>query len=64
MFFVRPLSELRLLSPTIYVTNANMAASVAQFILFLHKEGKCIKRGKNHYKHAAKQTVSAVSDCC
>ncbi len=42
MFIVRPLSELHLLSRTIYVTSANMAVTVAQFLLFLQKDGKCL----------------------
>ncbi len=51
LVFVKSLSELYLSSLTIYVTNTNMAVTLAQFLWFLQNEGKWIKRGKNHYKH-------------
>ncbi len=48
--FVKMLSELCIMSHTIYGSNANMAVTVAQCLLFLQNEGKFIKGGKNHYK--------------
>ncbi len=51
LVFDRPLSELRLLSHTISITNANMAVTLAQFLWFPQNERKWIKRGKNHSKH-------------
>ncbi len=47
-FLVKPFS---LLSHTTYVTSANMAVTLAQFLWFLQNKGKWIKRGKNHYRH-------------
>ncbi len=35
-------SEVRLLSRTIYVTNAIKAVTLTQFGLFIQNEGKCI----------------------
>ncbi len=72
LVFVKLLSELRLTSRTIYVTNANMAVSSAQFLWFLQNEGKWIKRGKNPSKHghvgscssANRELVASVTDCC
>ncbi len=72
LVFVKPLSELRLSSRTIYITNANMAVTLAQFLWFLQNEGKWIKRGKNHYKHehieschsANTELVTSVRDRC
>ncbi len=72
---MKPLSELHLLSRTIYVTNVNMALTLAEFLLFLQNKGKCIERyGKNvkiitstgMLRAAARQTelVGSVRDCC
>ncbi len=58
LVLVKPLSELRRSSLTIYVTNANMAATLAQFLIFLQSEGKWIKRGKNHYWHGNVESCS------
>ncbi len=57
---------------TIYVTNADMAVTLAQFLSFLQSEGKWIKRSKNHYKHehvescswANRELVISVRDRC
>ncbi len=51
LVFVRPLSKLRLSFCTTYVTNANMAVTLAQFLAFHQNEEKCIKKGKNHHKY-------------
>ncbi len=56
--FMKPLSEVHLLFCIIYITNANMAVTSAQFLsLFKHK-GKSIKRGKKQYKHGHVKSCS------
>ncbi len=69
---VRPLSELRLSSLTIFVANTNMSVSSAQFLRFLQNVGKWIKRGQNLSKHgrvescgsANRELVASVTDRC
>ncbi len=71
-FFVKPLSELRLSSHTVYVTNANMAVTLAQFLWFLQNKREWIRRGQNHSKHghvescsyANTEFVASVRDLC
>ncbi len=59
---MRPLTELSLLSRTIYIIDANMAVTLAQCRLFFQTKGKWIKRGKNHYKlQLSKQRVHCFS---
>ncbi len=50
MFFVRPLSELHVWSPTKNIINTDMAVSLADFTPFFQDKGKRIKKGENHYK--------------
>ncbi len=59
----KSLSELRLSSCAIYVNNANMAVTAAQFHFFLQNEGKWIKRDKNHdkQKHVELQQTELVA---
>ncbi len=70
MLLVKLLSELQLLSCTIYVNNANMALTLAQLLLFQQNEGKWIKRGKYYYRWEygelplRKQRVGSVRDRC
>ncbi len=49
-FFVRLLSELHVLSLTIYVISTDMAVSLADLTAFFQDEGKSIKRGENLYE--------------
>ncbi len=60
LLFVRPLSELRLLFRTIYVTTANMAVTLEQFLRLLQNEGKWIQRGQNHSKHGHVESCSSA----
>ncbi len=43
---MRLFSELRLSSWTLYITNANMAETLAQFLLFLQNEENALKELK------------------
>ncbi len=48
-------------SRTIYVTNANMAVRLAQFLWFLQNKVKWIKRGQNHSEHGHVESCSSAN---
>ncbi len=55
---MRPLSELHVLSRTIYVINTDMAVSLADFTAFFQEERKSIKSGENYYKSGHVESCS------
>ncbi len=55
---MRPLSELYVSSRAIYVSNADMDVSSADFTAFFQDEGKTINRGENHYKSGHVESCS------
>ncbi len=57
-FFVSTLSELHVLSQTIYVINTDMAASLADFTAFFQDEEESFKRGENDFKSAHVESCS------
>ncbi len=64
LVFVKQFSELYLTSCTIYVSNTNVAVTLAQFLWFLQNEGKWIKRGQNHYRHEHVESRSSANREC
>ncbi len=59
---MRPLSELHVLSWTIYVISTDMAVSLADFTALFQDEEKSIKRDENHFKSAHAERCSYSKD--